>query len=1192
MFRISRLRCPGLGLFLLLLIALFPFGARAEGFRLLESSEFAIEVECTLPPMKMDTVSVGGSVYTKVDIADSGTGGGEGAPRLPVLRRLLEVPFGAVWSVFVEAPEFREVPLTAPVLPLQPVQYGNDPVPPFVLNAQAYSKAGFSATPLAQLRELGTMRQHRLALLQVDAVQYDPARRVLRVLERARIRIVFQGTAAPMPAAEQERLRSPLFDSVVQRLVLNAPPARYFPGPPVGLLVVSAAEFADDPVLAAFLASKARRGLQVTHVSTAEIGSTTTAIRDYIRNAFWNWAVPPTFVLLVGDTPAIPHWSGIGDPFFPPTDLYYGVMWQEDAYAEYFPDLAVGRLSVDDATQLHNILGKIRSYEEVGWVGNDTWERSAAFMAGLDHAGDHEGELNAVINAFLDPRGYNPDRLYCYTNHATSKQVADAFNEGRALGTYSGHGTEVMWSDGPVFRQSDVRSLTNEVYPLIQSYSCMTGDYTMPECFGETWIRGPHGAVGFFGSSVESATLADVILSWHFYEAAYNAQAEGYPSNQTWMGGMVVYAKLTYAQHMGYEWSRGYLEQYNLLGDPSVDMWTGVPAVIQVEAPQLLVEGPTGLEISTAGSPNLMVTARKQDGQGDFFVVAWTDSTGHADLSFPGPIGPGTLALSVTGHDRAPWYREVPVIPPGKPTLVADTLRVLDLAGDADGQCDAGETFGLTLDLKNIGFEVAVGAWGFLLSSTPPGLEIITGLRSYGDIAPGDTRTNDQPFEVRLPSNVPDQQEMLVNLSVESDNPRLWNLHYHLTARAPTLQVCGDLVDDSPPRGDGDGVADPGETLYLSFWIENTGHAAAGDLAGGLACQDPNAEILDADGRCLGVEVGQRALLGSYKVKILDACPSSSRLALQSVISTPDGELTTLSYDLVVGPWFDDAEVDRGWQLSAPGDDATNGFWERLDPILTLSLAWHGEFVQPGEDHTPGLLNRRCFFTRNPIGQMYPPGDADVDGGRTTLLSPIFDLSDATSAVVGYWRWYTNNLGPNPGQDWWDVEVTSDGETWVSLEHTTESANAWTFFSFNVDAYVPLTDKIQFRFVARDDSFDSLVEAAVDDITLAVTRSLPTGVPGEGAVSCAGFVGVYPNPLGLAGRIVLRQGTRARLQISLFDVAGRLVRRLVDAEADPGLHTLQFDGEDGAGRRLASGVYFLKLETPGVRQYRQVTVLR
>ncbi len=1191
--RLSHRRCPGLGLFLLLLNMILPPGARAEAFRLLESSESAIVVECTLPPMTMETVSAGGSVYTKVEVADSGTGGNEGAPRLPVLRRLLEVPVGAAWSVSVESPEFREIPLTSPVLPLQPVQYRTAPEPPFVLDAAAYSQTGFPETPLAELQELGTMRQHRLALLRVDAVQYDPARRVLRVLDRARVRIEFRPTTAPMLAAERERLRSPIFDEITHRLVLNATPLRYEPGPPVGLLVVSAAEFADDPILAAFLAAKARRGLHVTHVSTAEIGGSATEIRDYIRDAFWNWAIPPTCVLLVGDTPQIPHWIGTGYRL-PPTDLYYAALWQEEPFTDYIPDLDVGRLSVADLTQLHNLLGKIRSYEEIGWTGNDTWEKYAAFMAGADHAGDNEGQLNAIIDAFLNPLGYTVNRLYCATHHAQSYQVTDAFNAGRALGAYSGHGSTTMWLDGPVFRQVDVANLTNEVYPLIQSYSCQTGRFSEPECFGETWIRVAHGAVGFFGSSEDSPTLWDGVLSWHFNEGIYNAQAGGYAVNRTWMGGAATYAKLSCAEHLGDDsYTRGYLEQYNFLGDPSVDIWTDVPAVIPVEAPELLVEGPTGLEINVVGQPNLMVTAQKHDGLDDFFVATWTDSSGHAGLSFPGPIGTGMLGLSVTGHDRVPWYREVPVIPPEGPTLIADSLHVLDPAGDADGQGDAGERLGLTLDLKNIGFGVAAGTWGFLQQTVPPGLEIVAGERSYGNIAPGDTRTNDQPFEVRLLSNLTDQQELLLNLSAESDDLGLWSCHYRLAVQAPVLRLCGDLVDDSPPRGDGDGVAEPGETIYLSFWVENTGHADAGNLAGGLACPDAYVEILDADGQCFGVGMEQRALLGVYKVKILDACPNPSMLALHAVMSTPDGELTTLSYDLAVGAWFDDVETDRGWQMSAPEDDATDGFWERVHPIRTNAQVWHGPLVQPDDDHTPGgWFSGRCFITENPIGVGYPPGDADVDGGSNTLLSPIFDLGNATSAIVGYWRWYTNHLGPNPGEDWWDVDVTADGENWVHLEHTTESANEWTFFSFDVGAYVPLTDKIQFRFVASDDPPDALVEAAVDDISLAVSRPLPTGVPDEGIVSRAGFVGVYPNPLGPRGRIILRQNTRAHLRISLFDVAGRLVRRLVDAEADPGLHTLQFDGENGAGRSLPSGVYFLKLETPGVKQYRQVTILQ
>ena len=63
-------------------------------------------------------------------------------------------------------------------------------------------------------------------------------------------------------------------------------------------------------------------------------------------------------------------------------------------------------------------------------------------------------------------------------------------------------------------------------------------------------------------------------------------------------------------------------------------------------------------------------------------------------------------------------------------------------------------------------------------------------------------------------------------------------------------------------------------------------------------------------------------------------------------------------------------------------------------------------------------------------------GFDDVDGGKTTLLSPFFDLSDETEALVTYWRWYTNNVGDNPGTDRWIVEISSNnGLDWEVLEN-------------------------------------------------------------------------------------------------------------------------------------------------------------
>ena len=41
-------------------------------------------------------------------------------------------------------------------------------------------------------------------------------------------------------------------------------------------------------------------------------------------------------------------------------------------------------------------------------------------------------------------------------------------------------------------------------------------------------------------------------------------------------------------------------------------------------------------------------------------------------------------------------------------------------------------------------------------------------------------------------------------------------------------------------------------------------------------------------------------------------------------------------------------------------------------------------------------------------------------------LPPVYDLSNYDDVMLTYWRWYTNNLGNNPGNDIWSVQVSSN----------------------------------------------------------------------------------------------------------------------------------------------------------------------
>ncbi len=91
-------------------------------------------------------------------------------------------------------------------------------------------------------------------------------------------------------------------------------------------------------------------------------------------------------------------------------------------------------------------------------------------------------------------------------------------------------------------------------------------------------------------------------------------------------------------------------------------------------------------------------------------------------------------------------------------------------------------------------------------------------------------------------------------------------------------------------------------------------------------------------------------------------------------------------------------------------------------------------------------------------------------------------------------------------------------------------------------------------------------------------------VPAAAALSLAAPA---PNPFhaDAAIRFALPQAGDARLAV--FDLQGRRVKTLLDGPAAAGAHELRWSGEDGAGRRVATGVYFLRLETAaGTREQR------
>ena len=91
--------------------------------------------------------------------------------------------------------------------------------------------------------------------------------------------------------------------------------------------------------------------------------------------------------------------------------------------------------------------------------------------------------------------------------------------------------------------------------------------------------------------------------------------------------------------------------------------------------------------------------------------------------------------------------------------------------------------------------------------------------------------------------------------------------------------------------------------------------------------------------------------------------------------------------------------------------------------------------------------------------------EQDVDGGRTTLTSPRFDLSYIADPVVGYWRWFFTDI--NEVHDWLAVSVSNDdGQTWVPADTLRGLHNHWAQDSVRVRDFVTPTPFMRVRFVA------------------------------------------------------------------------------------------------------------------------------
>jgi len=809
--------------------------------------------------LQIGTVLESGSSYATLALPAAGLAAEVGSPAVPAYVRLVEIPYGCDVTVSADVGSTRTQRLSLHVLPRQaPIPktasaalsdrgLGGQPrTPNFALDASVYSTDAWAPEIGARLVDIAISRGRRMAVVEIRPVGYNPARGVVEHAPEMKVTVKWTNADWQETRAMLRRYSSPPFAGRLAGIAVNEEQFRTNLGPalPVGYLII--VPDAMQTNVAPLAEWRRRKGFNVFVRTLSQVGGgNKDTVKAYIQNAYDNWSIPPSCVLLVGDVDKIGYFTGSGEGN-PPTDLNYSLCEGSD----YWPDLDLGRSSVASAAQLDSFVDKVIRYERNNWTNGTAWAEKAYFVASADGSFHGVAEnTHKYVMAKLRPKDTECDSLFTYYGSGTP--VDSALNQGRAWVTYSGHGSEEGWSDpGITFHSDDVRALANtDMIPYVQTFACLSGNFTSssyPECFSETWIRlGRKGGIVSIASTVNSYWTEDDTLERRVFDYMFD-------SSYTWVMGGLNKAKVKLYQQLGNSsTTRRYFEMYNCMGDGATDIYSLVPKPLSVTYPAVIPVGSCALPVSVTSGGNpvagaLVCASAKSDTNA--WASGYTNGSGQVTLNLT-TYAPDTVFVTVTGHNLAPHLGHCLALPPNGPYVMYLHHAIDDSAGgNDDGIVNPGETVNLPMWLKNWGSEEAQGV-SVRLRKTDPNITLLDTLKNVGDIAAGDSAwTGASSFRFTVAPSCTNGYALRFSVLAKDSRDTAWTSSLTLPVGAPKLVYVSYLVDDPPPGGNGNGMIDPGENGDVVATLCNTGLGNAYGVTATLRSTDPRLQVTDSTG--------------------------------------------------------------------------------------------------------------------------------------------------------------------------------------------------------------------------------------------------------------------------------------------------------------------------------------------------------
>ena len=660
-----------------------------------------------------------------------------------------------------------------------------------------------------------------LVLNQVGFIPYKyfPEQKKLEIYELVEINIVESGDSNFDYFLPQKKSR--VFSELYQNSIINYTPSDRDEDYQIpSILYICGGGSCSNSWFLDLVEWRHKQGYHVTVATTSSSdddglnGSNESSINNYIESSYYG-VNSPEIVALVGDVGGS---YNIACDYYEWGDSWWGYQGASDVRYTYItgndllPEIVIGRISADNSSDLANIINKTIQYEKGNFQSDNWFERAA--LIGDPTVGS--GVSPAITCQWIKELmlQFGVENVLADLNgggNALSDFLVDQFNAGILYYNYRG----IYEAPGCYLTNSMINSMNNGYNtPFATIITCGTGDFDYDDD-SEEFIRigsvtNPKGAVACVGMSTTGThTAYNNIIDMGIYDGIFSKNLS-YGGSAVTNGRIAIYE--TYPSNPG-DCVGAFSAYCNLMGDPSLHLWTDTPKDFNIDIPSEMPLGSNHFDLIVRDSEGNVVEDARVTlllGDDDIFETGYTDSEGFIAFNWNNN-SQGELYVTVTKKN----YR------PSENSIEITDDYAIDINWDGNLEANPGENYTFPMiNINSIGNDNISWISGELNSNSDL-VEIVSGNTSWIYMTPDDWMGNQEPLIINISENAiyGDDINLILNLTDNHDNN--WSIYIPFSINSPKIDILEFLIADD---------IESGSALEAFLQLQNNGNLASNQV--------------------------------------------------------------------------------------------------------------------------------------------------------------------------------------------------------------------------------------------------------------------------------------------------------------------------------------------------------------------------